>query len=150
MLQMNDKIIVSSCLAGIPCRYDATAKTDDEIAALVASGRAIPVCPECMAGLTIPRTPAENVGGDGNAVLRHGAVVMTSDGMDVTVAFLRGAELALEVAKKHGAKKAILKAYSPSCGCGCIYDGSFSGKRCKGDGITAAVFKQNGISVESR
>ena len=71
------------------------------------------------------------------------------DGEDVTEAFIKGAEKTLEFCKKHNSKKAILKSKSPSCGCGKIYDGTFSHVVIEGDGITTALLKQHGIEVVS-
>jgi uncharacterized protein YbbK (DUF523 family) len=88
--------------------------------------------------------------GEGKDVLLGRAKVKAADGTDVTEAFLEGAKAALRIAERHGAKKAILKGKSPSCGKGCIYDGSFSEKLRQGDGVTAALLKRNGIEVETR
>jgi uncharacterized protein YbbK (DUF523 family) len=107
----------------------------------------IPVCPEESGGLPTPRPPAEIVGGDGNDVLDGTAKVMTDDGTDVTEAFLKGAHHALEAAQSNGATHVILKARSPSCGCGDIYDGTFSGTLTSGDGVTTALLKRHGIIV---
>lgn len=114
---------------------------------MVAEGRAVLVCPEEDGGLGTPRPAAEIVGGDGHDVLAGRARVVTRAGRDVTDAYVRGAELALEAARRAGAKTAILKARSPSCGRGCIYDGSFSRTVATGDGITAALLMQAGIEV---
>ena len=142
-------ILVSSCLAGIPCRYNACARTNQEILSAVEAGHAIPVCPESLAGLPTPRPCAEIIGGDGEDVLTGSACVRTADGTDVTESFLRGAEEALKIAKENGVTRAILCANSPSCGCGSIYDGSFSGVKRSGDGVTAALLKRNNITVDS-
>lgn len=109
----------------------------------------IPVCPEVFGGLTTPRTPNEIVGGDGDDVIDGEAKVITKDGEDVTEEFIKGARRALEIARIFNIKKAILKQRSPSCGNGKIYDGTFSGNLIEGDGVTAALFKRNGIEVIS-
>ena len=106
---------------------------------MVAEGQALPVCPEQLGGLTTPRVPAEMIG---NKVIRK-------DGVDVTEAFQRGAREALKLAQMVGAKTAILKAKSPSCGCGKIYDGSFSGMLVDGDGVFADLCKKDGIRVKT-
>ena len=147
-----EKIIVSACLAGCPCRYDGKAQTDRTAAMLVAEGNAVPVCPECMGGLPTPRIPAEIVGGSGEDVLCGNARVIAWDGkvrLDVSDAFIKGAEEALRIAREAGAGEAILKANSPSCGFGTIYDGTFSGTRKEGNGVAAALLSQNGIKVRS-
>ncbi|MEF9952062.1 MAG: DUF523 domain-containing protein [Clostridium sp.] len=135
-------IIVSSCLAGINCRYDGDSNSSSKVIDLVNSGEAIPLCPEVLAGLTTPRIPCE-------IILRNGTpFVINKKGEDMTNAFLEGARKTLEIAKIVGAKKAILKAKSPSCGCGKIYDGSFSGTLIDGNGLTATLLLENGIEVE--
>jgi uncharacterized protein YbbK (DUF523 family) len=116
---------------------------------LVEEGRAVLVCPEVDGGLGTPRPPAEIVGGDGADVLRGRARVITDEGVDVTDAYVKGAERALAAARKAGATSAILKARSPSCGVGRIYDGSFSRTLEAGDGVTAALLQANGIDVVS-
>ena len=134
-------IIVSACLAGYRCRYDGKTVPNDAIVALVKRGEAIPVCPEMMGGLPCPRVPSERTA--------DGAHVITKDGADVTEAFERGAAETLRMARLYGCETAILKARSPSCGLGLIYDGTFSGTLREGDGVTAALLKENGIAVEA-
>ncbi|OQB23871.1 MAG: hypothetical protein BWY11_01524 [Firmicutes bacterium ADurb.Bin182] len=143
-------IIVSACLCGEFCRYDGGAKPDEEVINLLREGRAVPVCPEQLGGLSTPRSPSEIVGGDGTDVILGKAKVLSKEGADVTGAFLKGAKAVLKIAENHGAKKAILKAGSPSCGKGLVYDGSFSGRLKPGDGVTAALLCQNGIKVTAK
>lgn len=151
MVQSPDGLIlVSACLAGIPCRYDGGSSPDPEIQRMVAEGLAVPICPEVAGGLSIPRTPAEIQGGDGRDVLEGKAKVINRDGVDVTEAFLRGAFKALALARKLGVIKAILKAHSPSCGVRFIHDGSFTGALREGMGITAALLWKEGIELEER
>jgi uncharacterized protein YbbK (DUF523 family) len=107
------------------------------------------VCPEVDGGLGTPRPAAEIEGGDGADVIAGRARVVTADGDDVTDAYLKGAERALAVARETGATTAILKARSPSCGEGSIYDGTFSRTLEEGDGVTAALLKAEGIDVLS-
>ncbi len=116
---------------------------------MLKEGKAIPVCPEQLGGLPTPRNPAEIVGGDGDDVLDGKARVIDLEGNDVTRQFLAGAEQALQLAQKVGATVAILKENSPSCGSSHVYDGSFSGNKKPGVGVTAALFRRNGIRVES-
>ncbi|MEA2452674.1 MAG: hypothetical protein QOG04_1384 [Actinomycetota bacterium] len=142
-----DLVLVSACLAGCACRYDGEANETSEVARLVAEGRAVQVCPEEDGGLPTPRPPAEIVGGDGHDVIAGRARVMTKDGVDVTHVYLAGAQRALEAAQAAGVTRAILKARSPSCGKGVIYDGTFSRSRIEGDGVTTALLTQNGIEV---
>ena len=146
-------IIVSSCLIGEKCRYDGRSQPNEEALRLYNMGAAIPVCPECLGGLSVPRSAAEIVGGSGEDVLLGCARVISRDEngkvKDVTNEFILGAYRALDAAEKCGAREAILKAKSPSCGCGFIYDGSFSGKLREGNGVAAALLLKKGISVRS-
>lgn len=132
-------IIVSACLAGIPCRWDGKSKSDERVMRLVREGKALPLCPEQLGGLTTPRESAE---------IRAGRVFSKS-GTDVTAQFQRGAEIVWETARQCGCSEAILKARSPSCGSGRIYDGSFSGGLVDGDGLTARLLKKKGILVRT-
>jgi uncharacterized protein YbbK (DUF523 family) len=141
--------LVSACLLGIRTRYDSGCCPVPQLIQLAARGLAVPVCPEVAGGLPVPRPPAEIVGGDGQAVLDGQARVVTLEGEDVTEAFLAGARQALETAQRLGIRQAVLKDDSPSCGCGRIYDGTFSGRMVSGQGVTAALLQRNGITVLS-
>ena len=132
-------LIVSGCLADLQCRYDGAAKPCEMVIRMVAEGKAIPVCPEQLGGLPTPRMPAE----------RRGNRIIRKDGKDVTEEFQRGAREALKLAKLTGASTAILKARSPSCGSGQIYDGSFTGNLISGNGVFAELCKNNGMEVKS-
>jgi uncharacterized protein YbbK (DUF523 family) len=134
-------ILVSGCLAGMKINYEEKGSLVEEIRQLMLEGRAIVVCPEVLAGLPTPRDPAEITIIDGERKVYNNKKV------DLTEAYRLGAERTLEAARKSGAKIAILKSNSPSCGCGKIYDGSFTEKLVEGDGITAALLKENGIRV---
>ena len=145
------KVLVSSCLLGEPVRYhggDALC-TDEILERWKAEGRLVPLCPETAGGLPVPRSPAEIVGGDGAEVLRGKAYVGDRTGADVTAAFLRGARAVLTAALGEGARVAVLKDGSPSCGSTYIYDGSFRGQRDAGRGVTAALLSEAGIRVFS-
>ncbi|MGE4299194.1 MAG: DUF523 domain-containing protein [Desulfovibrionaceae bacterium] len=131
--------LVSACLAGVACRYDGTAVPCDAVRELVRQGRALPVCPEQLGGLPTPRPPAELVGDR----------VRTRQGQDVTEAFARGAEEALRLALDAGCVGAVLKARSPSCGRGRVYDGTFSGVLRPGHGLFAALLLAHGFIVHT-
>ena len=139
---MKPAILMSACLMGVNCRYDGGGKMIPELQQLMELAHVVPVCPEILGGLTTPRTPSERVGGR----------VLMKDGTDVTAAFRRGAGEALRLAGLYGAKVAVLKERSPSCGSGVIYDGSFSGQFKPGHGVTGELFRDHGIAVygESR
>lgn len=131
------KIMVSACLLGCSCRYDGRSKADERVLALNTCHTLIPVCPEQLGGLSTPRLPAEI---QGERVIRR-------DGADVTAEYSKGAREALRLYRLLGCDAAILKARSPSCGKGCIYDGTFSGSLTEGSGVTAALFQQNGVRI---
>jgi uncharacterized protein YbbK (DUF523 family) len=133
--------LVSACLAGVKCRYDGNDNLVPEIRKLVEEGKAFMVCPEVMAGLSVPRPPCEI------RQVAEGDKVFDATGKDLTDAFKKGAEMTLSKAIEIKADAAILKYRSPSCGCGKIYDGTFSGKQIDGDGFTVRLLKGNGIRV---
>lgn len=143
------RVMVSACLAGVACTHEAEAKTKASILRLVNQGRAVLVCPEVAGGLPIPRPAAEIVGGDGADVVARRAQVIAETGEDVTQNYLAGARKAADAARAAGAKFAILKARSPSCGCGAIHSGAFDGELRAGDGVTAAMLKHEGLEVVS-
>ena len=132
-----EKIIVSECLLGSPCRYDGSSKPCDEVIALSEKYELIPICPEVMGGLPTPRIPAE---------IKNGEVIR-KDGVNVTENYKIGAEKSLKIAKENDCKIAILKSKSPSCGCGLVYDGTYSKVLVEGNGITADLFIKNEVKV---
>lgn len=146
---MSSKVeyLVSACLCGICSRFDGKDARDEQIAELVKKGKAIPVCPEELGGLPVPRLPGEIEKGDGKEVLCQQCKVVSRKGEDLTPFFLRGAFASLTIAKKFKIKKAFMKQESPACGCGWI---KRKGRRVKGDGVTVALFKRSGIKVEPR
>lgn len=140
-------VLVSACLAGRACAYDGSHRAHEAILRLVREGRAVLVCPEEEGGLGTPRPAAEVSGGTGDDVLAGRARVVTDAGADVTGEYLTGARIALDRADEHRCRAAILKARSPACGCGAIYDGTFTGRLTEGDGVTAAALRRAGIDV---
>ena len=146
-LPLDGPILVSACLAGRACAYDGGDRAHEAIMKLVAEGRAVLVCPEDEGGLGTPRPASEIIGGDGADVLAGRAEVRTKEGRDVTGEYIAGARLAVERAAGQGCNAAILKARSPACGCGAIYDGTFSRSISEGDGVAASALKQAGIEV---
>ena len=139
--------IASACLAGVKCRYDGEARADEKITELYRQKQVKLVCPECLAGMPSPRCPSEINGGDGEDVLEGRARVLAQDGGDRTEVFIEGARQTLGMALACGAQRAYLKSKSPSCGCGRIYDGTFTGKLRNGNGVTAALLKAAGINI---
>ena len=132
-----DRLLISACLLGVPCRYDGKSKPAAKIDALREKYELVPVCPEQLGGLPTPRTPSE----------RRGDRVVMADGTDVTAQYQRGARSALELCLREGCIAAVLKERSPSCGSGEIYDGTFTHTVLSGDGVTAELLKKNGIKV---
>lgn len=132
-------ILVSACLLGENCKYDGGNNFSEKIKKVLEGQEYICVCPEVSGGLSVPRIPAE---------IRDG-VVINKEGQSVDENFRKGAEIALKAALDNKVTKAILKSRSPSCGSGKIYDGTFSGQLTVGDGVFAALLKENGIQVIS-
>lgn len=131
------RILISACLLGCRCRYDGASKLHPLAEALAQCHTLVPVCPEQLGGLSTPRPPAE----------RRGEQVVTREGRDVTEQYRRGAEEALHLCCLMGCEAAVLKERSPSCGRGSIYDGTFTGTLCPGDGVTAERLISAGIPV---
>ena len=134
-----ENILVSACLLGFECKYcgGSNRMAESRICALQEKYRLIPVCPESAGGLPTPRLPSE----------RLGDRVLSSRGDDVTAQFEKGARCALVLAERYACKKALLKANSPSCGSGTVYDGTFSGKLVSGDGLSTEKLRKHGIEV---
>ncbi len=133
------KAVVSACLLGETCKYSGGNNLDPRVAEwLRETGcEAVPVCPEVLGGLPVPRTPAEIVDG----------VVTAKDGRSVDAAFRRGAALALEIARREGAVLAVLQPRSPSCGVREVYDGTFSGRKVPGMGVFARLLAEDGVRL---
>lgn len=149
-MTLNSKILISACLLGHKVRYDGKdcLQSHPGLKRLIESGAVITFCPEVSGGLSTPRPPAEIENGlTGEDVLNNNARVLSNQGHDVTAQFIKGAQNALEIAKKHKIKIAILKAKSPSCGSTKIYDGTFSRKLINGMGVTASLLNQHGITI---
>ncbi len=132
-------ILVSACLLGADCKYNGKNNRNENVLRLMEKHTLIPVCPEQLGGLATPREPSEKSGGR----------VISKSGADVTENYKKGADEVLKIARLYGCKRAVLKAKSPSCGSGKVYDGTFSGTLIDGDGVTARLLKQNGIEVQN-
>lgn len=139
---MKKPLLISACLMGENCKYSGGNNYTAAVEQLKEYYELIPVCPERDGGLPIPRESSERLGGK----------VVSKSGRDVTAQFEQGARIALDTALANGCTAALLKERSPSCGCGAIYDGTFTGTVIEGDGVTAALLKQHGIAIfgESR
>lgn len=136
-MSSKENLLISACFLGINCRYDGKSIKLDCLDQLKEKYNLIPLCPEVLGGLNTPRKPAE----------RKYNKVINSIGQDVTDFFVRGANEALKLAKLNNCRYALLKERSPSCGYGKIYDGTFSGNLIDGNGVTAELLAENGITV---
>ncbi len=136
-IDQQPRLLISACLCGQRCRYDGGGFDQPALRRLINSGAALPFCPECAGGLPIPRTPCE----------LSGEQVLARDGRDCTTEYHRGAALALELCRRYGLTAAILKDGSPSCGVTRIYDGTHTGRRIPGQGVTARLLAQEGIAL---
>jgi len=136
---IREKILVSACLLGEKVRYDGKDNYVEGLERLKADYDLIPLCPEVLGGLSVPRDPAEIIRGR----------ILTNKGKDVTAQFLLGAQDVLDFCLKNNIHKAIMKDRSPSCGKGRIYDGSFSNRLVEGNGVTVELLQRNHIKVYS-
>ena len=140
--------IISACLCGVNCKYSGKNNLNDRCLKLFREGRAVLVCPEQLGGLPTPRNPVE-LNSAASKVLDGNGKALSNKGEDVTKQFIDGAYETLKIAKELGATKAILKEGSPSCGSNFVYDGTFTGNKIKGKGITALLLENEGITVFS-
>jgi uncharacterized protein YbbK (DUF523 family) len=131
------KILVSGCLLGENCKYNGGNNYSEKVAEYIKGHEVISVCPECLGGLPTPRIPAEIVDG----------VVTNREGQVVDEEFRKGAQIALEIARKEQIDVAILQSRSPSCGSKQIYDGTFSGVKVDGQGVFAKLLKEQGFHM---
>lgn len=131
------KVMISACLIGRNCKYDGGNNLDPDLKAFLQDKEVIPVCPEVMGGLPVPRVPSE---------IRDG-IVVDRDGIIVDQTFRDGAGKTLKIAMKERPDLVILKSRSPSCGVKQHYDGTFTGTLAEGPGITAQLLMDHGFSV---
>jgi len=137
-------VVISACLAGISVRYDGGSKPHSALEHLARETILIPVCPEILGGLGVPRPRCHFVAGDGNAVLRNTASVMDEHGNDRTSAFLRGAEETLRIVELVSPTLIVLKEGSPSCGLRSV---DIQGERKPGCGVTTALLRGRHIPI---
>ncbi|MDR3597620.1 DUF523 domain-containing protein [Clostridium sp.] len=140
--------IISACLCGINCKYNGNDNKNERCLKLLREGKALLVCPEQLGGLPTPRNPVE-LNNTASQVIEGNGKALSDQGEDVTEQFLKGAYETLKIAKELGATRAILKEGSPSCGANFVYDGTFTGNKIKGKGITAQLLENEGIAVFS-
>lgn len=142
-------LVVSACLVGVNCKYTGGNNDNEKVKEYLKDKKYVLICPEQLGGLTTPRKPSEINRVDGRDILHGNGKVISCENIDVTENFLNGAKESLKIAKIFNCTKALLKEGSPSCGCNLIYDGTFSGNKIKGKGVTAALFVENNIEVFS-
>ncbi|MCK4521065.1 MAG: DUF523 domain-containing protein [Nanoarchaeota archaeon] len=142
-------IVVSACLAGINCNYKGESKPNEKIISLIKEGKAIPICPEQLGGLTTPRSGARILSGKGEDILDGNSELITDNGGNVTKEYIKGAEETLRILKMFDCNTVILKQGSPSCGNGKTQGGESERKLVEGDGVTISLLKRNGIKVYS-
>jgi uncharacterized protein YbbK (DUF523 family) len=140
--------IISACLCGVNCKYSGKNNLSERCMKLFREGKAVLVCPEQLGGLSTPRNPVE-LNNTASEVIEGNGKALNNQGEDVTKQFLNGAYETLKIAKELGVTKAILKEGSPSCGSNYVYDGTFTGNKIKGKGITAQILENEGITVFS-
>lgn len=144
------KILVSACLIGQKVRYDAKdcLQSHQLFQQWVKEGNVVAICPEMSGGLPTPRPPSEiEIGKTAEDILKGQGKVLTIDGEDVSRQYIKGAEKALDLARKNNIRVAILKARSPSCGSKNVYDGTHTRALLDGMGVTAKLLSKNGIEV---
>ena len=141
-------VLVSACLLGLPTRYDGKAKRSQAVIDYLQREKLIPipVCPEQLAGMTTPRAKTSFYSGDGHDVVHGVGSVVSEIGQPMNDVFLRGAQLALQVARLCDCQRALLKERSPSCGVHRIYRGN---EQVPGTGVTAALLIEAGIELIS-
>lgn len=147
-----EKVLVSSCLVGNKVRYNASCLSipEPDLHWLQSNLELVVFCPEVSAGLPTPRAPAEIIAGKGIDVLKGSSIVVGNDGIDVTTQFVVAAKNTLALCQRQQIKYAVLAEGSPSCGSSNIYDGTFSGTKVNGSGVTATLLESWGIKVFSQ
>lgn len=131
------KLLISSCLLGVSCRYDGRSVPNDNAKKLSEKFSLVPFCPEIYGGLSTPRVPSERIG----------ERVISKAGADVTDNYNKGAHEGLKLCRELGIEIALLKEKSPACGSNKIYDGTFSGTLVDGEGVLTELLRKNGIKV---
>lgn len=146
MINKREKILISACLVGVPCRYDGRDKLNKIVLEILSHSEAIIVCPELLVGFKIPRSSCNIIGGTGKDVLNNKAKIIGKDGLDYTDMFISGAKKALKIALDNNVTKAYLRDKSPSCGVGRLFNDNGEGFKI-GNGIFAELLEENGIEI---
>ena len=143
---MQKKILISACLLGKNCRFNGGNSLIQELES--ADVEWIAVCPEEEGGLGTPR-PAAEMQADAEDIINNKGSVINITGRNITEQFIKGARESLKKGFQNNTQFAILKSHSPSCGIAKVYDGNFSGKLRKGDGIFAHLCREKGFTLIS-
>lgn len=143
---MTPRIIISACLAGLHTRYDGKAKLHPQLREIAERAVLVPICPEILGGLGIPRSPCHFVGGDGAALLRKEARLIDRDGVDRTSSFLRAADECMRIVELVSPGIIIFKEGSPSCG---VRRVDIEGSWQSGCGVVTATIRDLNIAIIS-
>jgi len=136
---MDHVIAVSACLLGYNCKYNGGNNLNPKLVKLLQGKKIIPICPEQLGGLSTPRIPSE--------IMSDGETVYDSAGHDTTLFFERGKLATYMILEQNDCHQVILKDGSPSCGYKTIYDGTFTGTKIPGEGITCKYLREKGIEI---
>ena len=142
-------ILVSACLLGIDCKYNGSNNENTKVKEYLKDKEFVIACPEQLGGLSTPRNPSEIVKCDKDGIINENYKIINNKNVDVTENFIKGAKETLKIAQIYNCKEAILKEGSPSCGSTFIYDGSFTGNKILGEGVTTKLLRDNNIKVIS-
>ncbi|WP_051203580.1 DUF523 domain-containing protein [Hugenholtzia roseola] len=149
------RILMSACLAGVPCGYDQTANGVYPSALKILSyptAKVIRFCPEEFS-FGSPRAMCDIHGGDGFDVWEGRAKVLTSDGEDWTEGMKAAAEKMLALAESEAIEIAVLMDISAACGSTVVYQGNrfAAEKRYQaGVGVVTALLRKSGFRVISQ
>ena len=132
---MSKKVVVSACLMGRNCKYNGGNNYNEQLIERLKGREIIEVCPEVAAGMPVPRPAVEILNGR----------IVRADGTDWDRVYRKGVDVVLKQLEGEDIEYAVLQSRSPTCGVKEIYDGSFSKKRIKGQGILAEALAKQGI-----
>jgi len=104
------KVIISACLLGERCRYDAKTKESKQIIEKYKRHEIIPFCPEApLFGTPRQRISVVQIDGENRIITDETNEDVTSKLQD---------EINTFISNHHDAKEIVLKSKSPSCGLG--------------------------------
>jgi uncharacterized protein YbbK (DUF523 family) len=135
---------ISACVYNCPVRYNG--KSFDAVSMLGrerADFSFTPVCPECMAGLGVPRM-AVHLTGTGQQVHAGEANVRDRSGRVVTDEVVAGSRACLEALERAGVRAMIVKEASPTCGVFKARVGRHRREQAEGSGVFGAMLLEKG------